>query len=91
MIVGDIGNIFVQAYTEEKIWSRAGPEFGDKEGLVIILNKVLYGLATNTRRWNLALGDVLKKMGFSASRANEDLWIKKNIGASGYEYIVTQM
>ena len=41
MIVGDIGNAFVPAYTEEKIWSRAGSEFGDKEGSVIILNNYM--------------------------------------------------
>ena len=91
MIVGDIGNAFVQAYTEEKIWSRAGPEFGDKEGSVIILNKALYGLATSARRWNLALGDVLKTMGFSVSRADADLWIKKTKDDNGYEYIATHV
>ena len=61
MNVGDIDNAFVEAYTEEKIWSIAGPEFGNKEGSIIIFNKALYGLATSVRRWNLALGDVLKQ------------------------------
>ena len=91
MIVGDIGNAFVQAYTEEKIWSRAGPEFGDKEGSIIIFNKALYGLATSARRWNLALGDVLKTMGFNASRADADLWIKKANDGESYEYIATHV
>ena len=91
MLVGDIGNAFVQAYTEEKIWSRAGPEFGDKEGSTIIFNKALYGLATSARRWNLALGDVLKEMGFNTSRADADLWIKIANDGTGYEYIATHV
>ena len=30
IVTGDIGNAFVQAMTKEKIWSKAGPEFGER-------------------------------------------------------------
>ena len=59
IITGDIGNAFVQALTKEKIWSNAGPEFGDRQGCKVIFKKALYGLATSARQWNLKLGDSL--------------------------------
>ena len=39
IVTGDIGNAFVQALTKEKIWSRAGPEFGDRQGCTVIFKK----------------------------------------------------
>ena len=37
------------------------------------------------------MGDVLKTMAFSASRADPDLWIKETKDGSGYEYIATHV
>ena len=89
MITGDISNAFVQAPTCEKIWTRAGKEFGEKENCVIILDKALYGLATSARQWNITLGMEIKKMGFTQCRADPDLWIKRNEHSDTYEYIAT--
>ena len=50
LITGDIGNAFVQALTTEKVWSRAGREFGNREGCVVIIKKALYGLDTSAWR-----------------------------------------
>ena len=36
LATGDVGNTFVQADTHEKIYSIAGPKFGDREGSVVI-------------------------------------------------------
>jgi len=91
MITGDIGNAFVQALTQEKIWSKAGPEFGNKEGCKIIFKKALYGLATSARQWNLKLGDSLKSFGFKPSRADPDLWIRLEDDGESYEYIATHV
>ena len=75
VITSDVGNAFIQAFTKEKIFSRCGKEFGKHEGCVIRIQKALYGLATSARQWSLALGDVLRDMGFTSSRADPDLWI----------------
>ena len=42
LMAGDIGNAFPTAPCTEKVWSVAGPEFGDKQGAVIILQCALY-------------------------------------------------
>ena len=91
LITGDIGNAFVQALTTEKVWSRAGREFRNREGCVVIIKKALYGLATSARRWSLALGDVLREMGFKPSRADPDLWIKLSNDKTHHEYIATHV
>ena len=88
-VTGDIGNAFVQADTNEKIYSTAGPEFGDKEGSTVIIKKALYGLATSARQWSLTLGEAIKEMGFKPTRADPDLWIKESENGDKYEYIAT--
>ena len=88
-VTGDIGNAFVQADTNEKIFTVAGPEFGDKEECVVILKKALYGLATSARQWSLALGDTIREMGFVPTRADPDLWIRLSDDQEKYEYIAT--
>ena len=88
-ITGDIGNAFVQADTNEKIYTIAGPEFGEKEGSVVIIKKALYGLATSARQWSLTLGDSIKEMGFRPTRADPDLWIRLSEDNNKYEYIAT--
>ena len=42
ILCGDIGNAFITANCLEKIYSRVGPEFEDREGSVIIFKKALY-------------------------------------------------
>lgn len=91
IVTGDIGNAFVQALTNEKIWSKAGPEFGPRQGCKIIFKKALYGLATSARQWNLKLGDSLKRMGFKTSRADADLWLKESECGTTYDYIATHV
>ena len=43
----DIDNAYLEALTSEKVCIRAGPEFGDLEGHLLIIYKVLYGLKTS--------------------------------------------
>ena len=40
----NIGNAYLEALTNEKVCIRAGPEFGDLEGHLLIIYKALYGL-----------------------------------------------
>ena len=76
VIAGDIGNAYVHAECGEKIYSQAGPEFGNKEGATLVIKKALYGLATSGRQWGLLLGDTLRDQGFSPTQADPSLWIK---------------
>ena len=39
----DIGNAYLEAVTEEKLYIVAGPEFEDLEGYILTFSKALYG------------------------------------------------
>ena len=43
----DIRNAYFEALTSEKVCIRAGPEFGELEGHLLIIYKALYGLKTS--------------------------------------------
>jgi hypothetical protein len=40
----DISNAYLEAYTNEKVYVIAGPEFKDRDGHILIISKALYGL-----------------------------------------------
>jgi Reverse transcriptase (RNA-dependent DNA polymerase) len=40
----DIGNAYLEASTSEKVYITAGPEFGKREGHILIISRALYGL-----------------------------------------------
>jgi len=43
----DIGNACLEAYTQERVCIKAGPEFGDREGNTLIICKALHGLRSS--------------------------------------------
>ena len=81
----DIGNAYLQAKTNEKLYVIAGPEFGEREGHILIVYKSLYGLKTSGVRWHERLSDVLLEMGFMPTKTNDDIWMR-DMG-DHYEYI----
>ncbi len=51
MLCGDMGNAYVNAYTNELVYSKCGKEFGlDLEGRTVVIRKALYGLRTSSER-----------------------------------------
>jgi len=83
--VGDIGNAYLTAYTKEKVYIVAGPEFGELEGRVLLISRALYGLRTSGARFHESLADTLRDMGFRPCKSDPDLWLR-DIGTK-YEYI----
>jgi hypothetical protein len=43
----DVGNAHPEACTKEKLYVVAGPEFGDRQGSVMVIIKALCGLRTS--------------------------------------------
>ena len=74
----DVGNAYLEALTKEKVFIIGGPEFGDKEGCILIIFKALYGLRTSGLRWHERFSDILCDMGFSPSKGDPDVWMRKN-------------
>ena len=81
----DIGNAYLESYTQEKVYIIAGPEFGEREGHTLIIVRALYGLKSSGLRWHQRFADVLRNMGFTPSKAEPDIWMR-NMG-DHYEYI----
>ena len=53
----DVGNAYLEAKTTKKVYAIAGPEFGEKEGHILVVNKALYGLKTSGKHWHERFGD----------------------------------
>ena len=47
VLVGDIGNAFIQAKTKEKIYTQCGNKFCDRTGCIALIMRALYGLTTS--------------------------------------------
>jgi len=91
LVMIDVGNAFVNAKAREKVCARAGPEFGEFEGCVVIIVKALYGLRSSGSAWHSHFSDTLRGMGFVPSRADMDMWYRRQKKADGteyYEYLV---
>ena len=78
VVDGDDGNVYLNGRTKENVAIRAGPEFGPElEGRSLIIYKTLYGFKSSSARFHEHLSVTLRKLGFSLSKADADLWIKK--------------
>jgi len=82
---GDIGNAYLEAYTREKVYFVAGPEFGDYEGHTLVIVKALYGLRTSGARFHDRFIDTIRAMGFFPCKADADVWIRDC--GDHYEYV----
>ena len=72
----DIGNAYLESFTQEKVYIVAGPEFGDRQGHVLIIRKALYGLKSSGLRWSERCAQCLRDMGYFPCRAERDVWMK---------------
>ena len=77
----------LEAYTDEKLCIVAGPEFGELQGHLLLINKALYVIRSAGARWHDRLFDVLSDMGFKPSTADPDIWIRLSKDKPAYEYI----
>ena len=76
-LVRDVGNAYLEAYTKEKVYFIAGPEFGELEGCTLVINKALYGLRSGGARLHDRMAAPCKN--------DEDLWLRD--AGDCYEYI----
>ena len=83
----DIGNAYLEATTDEKVFIVAGPEFEELQGHILIIYKALYGLKSSGLRWSQKLHDIMIDIGFQPSRADPCVWLRPNVKENHYEYI----
>ena len=73
----DIGNAYLEAFTDEKLFIVAGPEFQELEGYILIFLKALYGLKSSGKRWAEVIHGILRDMKFLPSKADPCIWLRK--------------
>jgi Reverse transcriptase (RNA-dependent DNA polymerase) len=81
----DIGNSYIEAYMSGKVYIVAGPEFGEKEGHILVISKALYGLRSSGARWHDRFTDCIRELGFFPCKSEPDIWMRKK--NNQYEYI----
>jgi Reverse transcriptase (RNA-dependent DNA polymerase) len=81
----DIGNAYLEAYTSEKVYIIAGPEFGEREGHILIIRKALYRLRSSGARLHCRFADCIREIGFFPCKPEPDIWMRKK--GNLYEYI----
>ena len=91
ILCGDIGNAFITADCLEKIYSRAGREFDDREGSIMIFKKALYGLRSSSRAFWAHFADFLRSLGFAPTRYDRDVWMRLREEKNGYDYVCTHV
>eukprot|EP00957_Ditylum_brightwellii_P092664 7055790-Ditylum_brightwellii.AAC.1 len=75
LLSADIGNAYLEAYTDEKECFIAGHEFKDYgyEGHLMLIMKALYGLKTSGARFHEKFADTMYQLGFMPSKADSDV------------------
>ena len=83
----DVGNAYLEAYTDQKLCIIAGPEFKELQGHLLIMIKALHGTRSGGARWHDRLFDILQELRFKPSKADPDVWMRPEPGETCYEYI----
>ena len=83
----DVGNAYLEAYTDQKLCIIAGPEFKELQGHLLIMIKALHGTRSGGARWHDRLFDILQELKFKPSKADPDVWMRPEPGGTCYEYI----
>jgi hypothetical protein len=86
MLGADVQNACINAKTEEKVYTIAGPEFGSNQGRPAVIIRALYGLKSSGARWRDHFASILKELGFVNSRADPDAWMRKATKPDGLKY-----
>ncbi len=89
----DIGNAYLNAPCQERIWFVAGAECGENyKGMVCKLVRALYGLKSAGASWRaMILMFITNTMNFTPTRADPDVYLQvahKPDGTPYYEYLL---
>ena len=87
----DIGNAYLNAKCQKKIWTVVGTDFGSEKGKVMLLVRALFGLNSSGAAWRQMLAQTLRDIGYVSSKADPDVWLKaktKPYGTEYYAYII---
>ena len=81
----DIGNAYLNAECQEKLWTIAGSEFGSEKGCVMIIARALYGLKSSGAAWRAKLAETMRSLDYLPTQADPDVWTKRAVRPCGQE------
>ena len=91
-LCGDIGNSFLNAYTNEKVYIlKSRIVFGEYSGKSIVIGKALYGLCSISDRFHAHLSDTSRSFGFLQTRFDNVVLFRLDDYGNHYEYICTHV
>jgi hypothetical protein len=86
----DTGNAYLEAKTTEKVCIKAaGPEFGELQGNLPIIDKALCGSILSGKAFNQLLLDCLRDLGLYPSKGKSSIFMRKCPTRDVYEYVAT--
>ena len=91
MLAADVENAYLTAPCKEKVWLRGGPEFGHRQGKILVVKKDLYGLKSSGAAFRAFLFEKLNNIGFRSSIADPNVWLRpatKPTCRKYYEYLL---
>ena len=83
----DVGNAYLEAYTDPNLCITVGPEFKELQVHLLIMIKTLHGTCSGGARWHDRLSDILQELKSKPSKADPDVWMRPEPGGTCYEYI----
>jgi len=86
IFAADVENAYLNAPCREKIWTRAGKEFGSNEGWIMNIVRALYGLKTSGAAWRATFAEKFMEMGYKSSKVDPDVWIRQGVKPDGFQY-----
>ena len=82
----DIGNAYLNDKYREKIWTESGTEFGTENGMLMIIERALYGRKSSVAAWRGKLEKYLMSLGYKYSDADSGVWMKRDFKPNGHPY-----
>ena len=82
----DIHNAYVGAEYREKVWIRAGPDFGSEAGTIMIFRMALYGLKSSGAVFCTHLEETLNEIGLLSTKAYPNVWYRPEVKPNGFDY-----
>ncbi len=82
----DVSSAYLQALSRDKVYIRAGPDFGALEGHLLVIFKAMYGSPSAGLAWHACAAKALRDLGFVPSFADPDVWMRD--AGNCWEYVV---
>jgi hypothetical protein len=87
ILAANVQNTYMNAPTKEQLYMIAGPEFGPyKVGRPVLIVRALYRLRSSGARFHDHMATTLREGGFTACKADADVWMKAAVKKDGTPY-----